>query len=164
MEMPNSSQSQAVSPIDLGLADRLENDAQFRARYLRRFSSSEVAAELRAMRVRRQMRQVDLATEARTGQSAISRIEKQDYDGWSYQTLLAIALVLRARLRIRLEPIEDVIEEYRRSESDTHNTLDALSGIESVGSTSADTSLAEGDDTYALVEEADSTPQTGWLS
>ena len=69
------------------------------------------------MRLKRKLKQVALATMAGTGQSAISRIEKQNYDGWTFKTLLTISLALDARLTIKLEPIEDVIQKLRRHEN-----------------------------------------------
>lgn len=111
-EAQRSLESQQLSSIDLGLAERLSNDERFRDRYLRAWAANEVASELRAMRKRRAMTQAALARKTATGQSAISRIEKQDYDGWTFKTLLTIALALRARLRIQLEPIEDVIQGF----------------------------------------------------
>ena len=107
--------SQLLSPlaIDAELADRLEQDERFRRRYIRFFAQAEVAAEIRALRKRRRLRQADVARLTGTGQSAISRIEKADYDGWTFRTLIAIAEELRARLRITFEPIEDVVRGYR---------------------------------------------------
>lgn len=106
-----------VDPIELNLADRLDGDDAFRRRYLAKWAANQVATELRTMRQRRKMRQGDLAAAAHTGQSAISRIEKTDYDGWTFKTLLTIAAALRARLRIHLEPLEDVTQRYRRQEA-----------------------------------------------
>jgi len=99
--------------IDKELASRLENDERFRRRFIRLFAQTEVAEEIRRLRKLRRLRQADVAKLASTGQSAISRIEKADYDGWSFKTLIAIAEELKARLRIHFEPIEDVANEYR---------------------------------------------------
>src|SRR5215210_4201622 len=102
-----------LASIDAELAEKLENDEAFRRRYIRAFSQAEVAAQIQALRRKRGLRQQDLARLANTGQSAISRIEKADYEGWSYKTLIRIAEELKARLRIILEPIEDVANGYR---------------------------------------------------
>lgn len=104
--------------IDAELADRLERDAAFRRRYIRMFAQAEVAAEIRALRKSRRLRQAEVADLAHTGQSAISRIEKADYDGWTFKTLIGIAEALRARLRITFEPIEDVVSSYRTQPED----------------------------------------------
>jgi transcriptional regulator with XRE-family HTH domain len=108
-----------VTSIELGLGRRIATDARFRKRYLQRWASNEVATELRSMRKRRRLLQAALAAKAGTGQSAISRIEKQNYDGWTFKTLFSIALALDARLRIQLEPIEDVIRSLQQRESAT---------------------------------------------
>jgi DNA-binding XRE family transcriptional regulator len=109
------------------------------------------------MRRRRRLLQSELAAEANTGQSAISRIEQETYDGWSYKTLLAMAIVLRARLRIRLEPIEDVIEEYRHSEAHSQK-IDLIDA----GDTS-DADVKQGDETAVLIESGDDT-QPMWVN
>lgn len=103
----------ALTDIDSELADRLEHDSDFRRRYIRKFAQAEVAAEIRLLRKKRKLKQGEVASLAHTGQSAISRIEKADYDGWTYKTLVGIAEALRARLRVRFEPIEDVAAGYR---------------------------------------------------
>lgn len=98
----------ALSSIDAELAKRLLSDRAFRNRYIRFWAQNEVATELRSLRKRRDKKQSEVAQLAGTGQSAISRIERADYDGWTYKTLLAIAEALHARLSITFEPIEDV--------------------------------------------------------
>jgi transcriptional regulator with XRE-family HTH domain len=106
-----------LASIDLDLANRIQNDPRFRERYFRAWAANEVATELRQMRKRRVLRQKELAQQAHTGQSAISRIEQQDYDGWTFKTLLNIAVALKARLRIRLEAFEDVVSNHRTHEA-----------------------------------------------
>lgn len=127
--------SQHIQSIELRIAERLLQDARFRERYLRTWAANEVATELRKMRKRRRLRQEDLAAQAGTGQSAISRIEKRDYDGWSFKTLLNIAGVLKARLRVLLEPLEDVADQHRVSESATASGGVMDSDVEATGET-----------------------------
>jgi transcriptional regulator with XRE-family HTH domain len=114
----------SLSSIDLEIARSLEQDREFRERYLRRWAANEVSAELRGMRHLRKLKQAALAQKAKTGQSAISRIEKQNYDGWTFKTLLTIAIALDARLTIKLEPVEDVIRKFRN-----HETTDDGHGV-----------------------------------
>lgn len=47
-----------------------------------------------------------------TQQPAISRIEKADYQSWSFSILRKIAGVLDARIRVLIEPSEDILQEY----------------------------------------------------
>jgi DNA-binding XRE family transcriptional regulator len=150
-----------LSSIELNLANRLETDERFRDRYIQAWASNEVATELRAMRKRRTWKQADLAAAAATGQSAISRIEKQDYDGWTYKTLLTMAMRLRARLRIRLEPIEDVVRAMRaheRSDADTASTSGEFEA--GAGATGSDVVLRRGGNTETGVPR--DTANTGW--
>src|SRR5258708_14773654 len=109
--------------IDAELADRLEKDDKFRRRYIRMWAQSEVAAEIRRLRKARCLRQGEVARVTGRGQSAIARIEKADYDGWTFKTLIAIAEELKARLRITFEKIEDVSAGYRGATTSTDPEL-----------------------------------------
>jgi transcriptional regulator with XRE-family HTH domain len=60
------------------------------------------------MRARRKFTQRELASLSGTDQSAISRVEQATYDGWTFKTLVSVADALNARLRVTLEPMEDV--------------------------------------------------------
>jgi transcriptional regulator with XRE-family HTH domain len=122
--------SQTLTPlsIDAELADRLDNDDRFRRRYIRFFAQTEVAAEIRALRKKRRLRQAEVAKLTKTRQSAISRIEKAGYDGWTFKTLIAIAEELGARLRITFEPIEDVANGYRNTTTIEDGAVGARAG------------------------------------
>ena len=50
-------------------------------------------------------------------QSAVSRIEQADYSGWSFNTLFRVADALEARLTVSFEPVENVIDWYRKREA-----------------------------------------------
>lgn len=108
--------------IDLNLPKRLGEDEVFRKRYFRARSRNEVASQLIALRRKRGLRQADLAKKAKTGgQSAISRIEKADYEGWNYKTLLSVAEALEATLHILFEPWENAIP--RQSDQDIEASI-----------------------------------------
>lgn len=102
-----------TASINEELAERLDTDEDFLRVFIRTWAANEVAAELRNLRKLRSKRQEDVAELIGTGQSAIARIEKAAYDGWSLKTLVAIGEALKARPRFKFEPIEDVILEYR---------------------------------------------------
>ena len=125
-----------LSSISAELAERLEKDDAFRRRYIRMWAQTEVAGEIRTLRKKRGLRQSEVAKLTKTGQSAISRIERADYDGWSYKTLIEIACELKARLRIWYEPIELVTSGYRNA---TETTAD-VQFVESGGTSDAATS------------------------
>jgi transcriptional regulator with XRE-family HTH domain len=110
--------------IDTELADLLDRDPSFQRQYVKAFAQAAVASEIRGLRKRRKLKQADVARLVKTGQSAISRIEKADYDGWTFKTLLAIAIELRARLRVTLEPLEDVTGQLRGTDTGVDISFD----------------------------------------
>jgi transcriptional regulator with XRE-family HTH domain len=105
-----------ISPLKLNISNRLRKDREFRKRFFQGQAQDEIAMNIRSLREKRTMRQVDLARESKMKQSAISRIEQADYSSWSFNTLLRVADALDARLRVTLEPAEIVIERYEGSE------------------------------------------------
>ena len=98
--------------IDLNVSERLKRDPEFRQRFFVAESSAQIARQLIALRKRRGLSQVQLAEKLGTQQPAISRVERSDYRNWSYNTLRKEAEVLDARLRVLIEPAEDVLKEY----------------------------------------------------
>jgi transcriptional regulator with XRE-family HTH domain len=117
--MNSLSRSQPISPIRLGLAEKLKSQA-YRLRLFRSQAQDEIAMQIRALRLKRGFqRQVDFARRCGLQQSAVSRIEQADYQGWTFKTLLKVAEALDARLRITFEPAERVIAEYGRREEES---------------------------------------------
>jgi transcriptional regulator with XRE-family HTH domain len=105
-----------IKPIKLNLAERLQN-RRFRERFISTGARDQIAAQIRQLRIQRgYATQMEFAKVARMQQSAVSRIEKSEYSGWTFRTLLRVAFALRARLRVTFEPIEDTIEVARRRE------------------------------------------------
>ena len=109
-----------LSPVRIKgrLAVKL-NHLSFRRRFFRLRAQEETAQQIRELRDRRGLRQVDLAKRAKMRQSAVSRIEQAGYSAWTYKTLLRVAEALDAQLRIVFEPSEDVIARYQREEADS---------------------------------------------
>jgi transcriptional regulator with XRE-family HTH domain len=102
----------SIPSIDLQVYEQLE-DRDFRQAFFVAETSGLIARQLIACRERREMNQSELADEADTYQPIISRVEGADYRSWSFKTLLKLANALDARLRVLIEPWEDVREEYR---------------------------------------------------
>ncbi len=90
----------------------------FRRRFFRARAQEEIAQQIRELRERRKLRQVDLANKAKMKQSAVSRIEQAGYSAWSYKTFLRVADALDAQLRVLFEASEDVIARYEKTESE----------------------------------------------
>ncbi len=86
------------------------NDAE-RARLFAQLTRKEVACQIRELREKRRLTQVEFAKQCKMKQSAVSRIEQADYSGWTYKTLARIAEKLHARLRITYEPLEELAAE-----------------------------------------------------
>lgn len=160
-ETPCSGESSSLlESIDLDLARRLVNDSRFRDRYFRVWGATEVANELREMRKYRKLRQGQLAALAHTGQSAISRIEQQDYDGWTFKTLLTIANALKARIRFRLERLEDVVQLH--SDNNTSTSLATDGNISDGGNTMQDGLTEAGDTGGTLIDGPDTGMAANW--
>jgi transcriptional regulator with XRE-family HTH domain len=101
-----------ASQIDLNLPHRLREDPGYRRRFFWAESSAKIAAALIALRKRRGLNQKQVAEITGTKQPAISRAEQADYQNWNLNTLRSIADALDARVRVLIEPSEDVLKEY----------------------------------------------------
>jgi transcriptional regulator with XRE-family HTH domain len=103
--------------IDLNLEEKLR-DRSYRQKFFLAESSARIAAQLIALRKLRGLSQKEVADIIGTQQPAISRAEQADYQNWSFATLRGIADALDARLRVLIEPSEDVTKEYSQSPED----------------------------------------------
>ncbi len=108
-------------PIKLDLARKLVSRV-FRTKFFRKRAQDEIALQIRELRTKRNMRQADLAKICAMKQSAVSRIEQANYSAWNFKTLLRVAEALDVRLRVVLDPMEDVVREYRDRERSTATT------------------------------------------
>lgn len=97
--------------IDLNLPQKLR-DRAYRRKFFWAESSAKIAADLIALRRRRGLNQTELAEVTGTKQPAISRAEQADYQNWNLNTLRSIADALDARIRVLIEPSEDILREY----------------------------------------------------
>jgi transcriptional regulator with XRE-family HTH domain len=93
-----------------------KNDAE-RAHLFAQLTRKEVAGQIRQLREKRKLTQVEFAKQCKMKQSAVSRIEQADYSGWTYKTLARIAEKLHARLRITYEPLEELAVEIAAEDS-----------------------------------------------
>jgi transcriptional regulator with XRE-family HTH domain len=117
-----------LSPVRIKsrLVEKLEH-LSFRRRFFRTRAQDEIAQQIRELRERRKLRQIDLAKNAKMKQSAVSRIEQAGYSAWSFKTLLRVADALDAQLRVVFEASEDVIARYKVDEQE------AMSGVQLSG-------------------------------
>jgi transcriptional regulator with XRE-family HTH domain len=103
--------------IDLNLEEKLR-ERSYRQKFFLAESSARIAAQLITLRKLRGLSQKEVADIIGTQQPAISRAEQADYQNWSFTTLRGIADALDARIRVLIEPSEDVIKEYSRPPED----------------------------------------------
>ncbi len=102
----------SLPSIDLSVFERLKNDPEFRQKFFLAESSAKIAQQLINLRKRRKLNQTQVAEKIETGQPAISRVESADYCNWSFNTLRKLAAAMDARIRVLIEPAEDVLSEY----------------------------------------------------
>lgn len=110
-----------INLLKLNISKKLKEDDEFRKDFFKGQAQDIIAMDVRALRKKRSLRQSDLAKKSGMTKSAIYRIEQSEYCSWTFKTLLKVANVLDARLRVILEPSEKVIEEYE----DMENELDS---------------------------------------
>src|SRR5438309_9754887 len=89
--------------FDVFLEEQLR-DPDFAERFKRAGEAWEVALQIAALRERAGLSQRDLARKLKTSQQNISRLESPSYEGHSLSMLRRVAKVLRARVRVVLEP------------------------------------------------------------
>src|SRR5271170_7018505 len=116
-----------LSVAKINFVQRLKNRV-FRRKFFRSSAQEDVAQQIRELRRKLKMRQVDLAKAAHMKQSAVSRIEQADYSRWSFNTILRIADSLDARVSVRFEPADQVIADYERREMERAELVQRFEG------------------------------------
>jgi DNA-binding XRE family transcriptional regulator len=91
--------------FDQYLSQQLRDPA-FAKRFKQAGEAWDVALQLAALRQRAGLTQKELARRLKTSQQQISRLESPAYAGHSLATLRRVADALRARVHVRLEPID----------------------------------------------------------
>lgn len=89
--------------FDRYLTEQLK-DESFAARFKQAGAAWDVALQLAALREQAGLSQQELARKLKTSQQQISRLESPGYEGHSLSMLRRVAHVLKARVRVTLEP------------------------------------------------------------
>jgi transcriptional regulator with XRE-family HTH domain len=89
--------------FDRYLAEQLK-DPGFISRFKQAGAAWDVALQLAALREQAGLSQQELARKLKTSQQQISRLESPGYEGHSLSMLRRVAHVLKARVRVTLEP------------------------------------------------------------
>jgi len=85
------------------LRNKLLSDKKVKKAY-DKLPSVDVAAQIINARKLSGLTQIELASKAKTSQSAIARLESGDYTGYSMKTLIKVALALNSMLEIKIQP------------------------------------------------------------
>lgn len=115
---------QYTKPINLGIAEKLKNDKEYRRAFFRASATDSIALQIRDLRKRRELKQAELAVAADMKQSAVSRIEQAEYSAWSFNTLSRVADALDARLIITFQPMEVAVKEFESAERGVRSSKD----------------------------------------
>lgn len=124
--------SDALPSIELDLVKKLQ-DRSYRQSFFIAESSALIAKQLIQLRKRRGLNQTEVAAALETGQPAISRVERADYRNWSFNTLRRLAEAMDARIRVYIEPSEDVLPEYEAEEIEYRDDIEKMSRVEDAG-------------------------------
>jgi len=153
--------SELITRISLGLAEKLRSNPAKRRKTFLRMAQDEIAMQLRALRELRGFRtQTEFAKHAKMQQSAVSRIENAEYQGWTFKTLLKVANALDARLRITFEPAEESLRRFERHDVN-EESIGVYDEIKSeAGGPKIDADVIESDDVQWEPVPADRDAQT----
>lgn len=88
--------------LDNVLAKKLKNK-EFKKYYEEELKNLHLGLKIARLREKRGLTQKELAEKVHTSQSAISRVEKGDYFGYSLRTLEKIALATGSKLEVTLK-------------------------------------------------------------
>jgi len=88
--------------LDDVLAKKLR-DKKFKGYYEEELKKLHLGLKIARLREKRGLTQKELAERVHTSQSAISRVEKGDYSGYSLRTLEKIALATGSKLEVTLK-------------------------------------------------------------
>ncbi len=106
-----------VTPLKLGIAKKLAKDKKYRIRFFKGQMEDIVAMIVGKLRKQRGLSQSDLAKKANTSRSTISAIENAMYSiTGNFMTLFDVVNALDGRLRISIEPAENVIKQIKERE------------------------------------------------
>jgi transcriptional regulator with XRE-family HTH domain len=103
--------TEVAHSIDLNLRQKLR-DREYRRNFFWAETCARIAADLIALRKRRDLNQKEVADLVGTKQPAISRAEQADYHNRNLNAIRRIADELDARVRVIIEPAEDILKEY----------------------------------------------------
>ena len=91
------------------LISRLTSSAKPRASYLRSKITVNLSAQIRALRIKQQITQTELASKAEMKQSRISAMERPGAVKFNIETLIRLAAAFRVGLIVKFVPYSEVL-------------------------------------------------------
>ena len=101
------------------LTSRLKDNTDSRASYIRGKLNVLIPAQLRALRLRRELKQAELASEAAMKQSRISAMECPGAVKFNIETLIRAAAALRVGLEVKFVPFSEMLRWENAFSQDT---------------------------------------------
>lgn len=101
------------------LTSRLKDHTDSRASYIRGKLNVLIPAQLRALRLRRELKQAELASEADMKQSRISAMECPGAVKFNIETLIRAAAALRVGLEVKFVPFSEMLRWENAFSQDT---------------------------------------------
>ena len=101
------------------LTSRLKDNTDSRASYIRGKLNILIPAQLRALRLRRELKQAELASEAAMKQSRISAMECPGAVKFNIETLIRAAAALRVGLEVKFVPFSEMLRWENAFNQDT---------------------------------------------
>lgn len=92
--------------LDRYIEKALKRNPSLKERFKRADQAWDIAFQIINLREKANLTQKELAELVGTKQSNIARIESADYTGYTWKTLEKITKALKARLEIRIVPLE----------------------------------------------------------
>lgn len=93
--------------LDKYLEKAYNRDPQLRERLAQADQAWDIAFQIYDLRKKMGLNQTELAKLVHTSQANISRIEAADYTGYTLKTLEKVTRALKAKLTIKIIPLED---------------------------------------------------------
>lgn len=94
--------------------DKELQDNNFKKGYEQKLIQLRIAEQIIQSRKAQQLTQMELAKRAGTSQTAIARMEKASYTGYSFKTLQKVADALNCYINIAIIPVSPMVQQETR--------------------------------------------------
>ena len=92
--------------LDRTIEEALKRDPSLKVELEKADQAWDIAFQIYDLRKAARLTQTELARLVHTSQPNIARIESADYEGYTHKTLEKVAKALKARLEVRVVPLD----------------------------------------------------------